>query len=429
MGREPVFNGESNLPDLLRWPALTQEQHPWVSQFRGDDLTRAQRDRVRQPYLSAIVPQITNLSINIPGDLATEIDEATQLLTRFDAEVEPGALPFASILLRTESASSSEIENLTSGARAIAEAELGERETGNAAQIVRNVRTMEAALSLADKLDGESIIAMHTALLGSFAPDLTGGWRGEQVWIGGSSLSPHLADFVPPHQDRVAAAMDDLVSFFSRTDIPVLAQVAIAHAQFETIHPFPDGNGRTGRAIVQAMLRHGRVTNNITVPVSAGLLHDVRDYYSALTEYRRGELRPIITAFTRATGYAVVNGRQLARDIGGVETAWKHKMHDLRSDAAARRVSTLAIAHPVLNSDIVIRELGVSPPTAFRALDALVERGVLKAANSQRRNRIWLAEPVLNALDDFAARAGRRQLNSPSTREGGARSSDAGRAT
>lgn len=405
-----MSNGRSNGPDSLQWPALESEQHPWVSRFNSDDLTRAQSDRVRQPYSSAIVPRIANLSIDIPGDLATEIDEATQLLTRFDAEVGPGGLPFASILLRTESASSSEIENLTSGARAIAEAELGERETGNAAQIVRNVRTMEAALSLANKLDGESIIAMQTALLGTFAPNLTGGWRDEQVWIGGSSLSPHLADFVPPHHDRVPAAMDDLVTFVARTDIPALAQVAIAHAQFETIHPFPDGNGRTGRAIVQAMLRHGRVTTNIAVPVSAGLLHDVKDYYSALTAYRRGELRPIITAFTRAAGYAVVNGRQLVRDIGIIQADWEIKMRGLRSDAAARRVSALAVAHPVLNSDSVVRKLSVAPPTAFRALDALVERGILKGANSQRRNRIWLAEPVLRALDDFAARAGRRRV-------------------
>jgi Fic family protein len=405
-----MTNGKSNGPDSLQWPALESEQHPWVSRFNSDDLTRAQRDRIRRPYSSAIVPQIAELSIDIPGDLATEIDEATQLLTRFDAEVGPGGLPFASILLRTESASSSEIENLTSGARAIAEAELGERETGNAAQIVRNVRTMEAALSLADKIDGESIIAMQTALLGTFAPNLTGGWRDEQVWIGGSSLSPHLADFVPPYQDRVPAAMEDLVAFVGRTDIPALAQAAIAHAQFETIHPFPDGNGRTGRAIVQAMLRHGQVTTNIAVPVSAGLLHDVKNYYNALTAYRLGELRPIITAFTHAAGYAVVNGRQLVRDIGSVEVDWETKMRGLRSDAAARRVSALAVAHPVLNFDIVVRELSVAPPTAFRALDALVERGVLKAANSQRRNRIWLAEPVLNALDDFAARAGRRQL-------------------
>ncbi len=405
-----MADSKSDASESRGWPALGSEQHPWVSRINPDDLTRAQRDRIRRPYSSAIVPQIANLPIGLPGDLAAEIDEATRLLTRFDAEVGPGGLPFASILLRTESASSSEIENLTSGARAIAEAELGERATGNAAQIVRNVRTMEAALALADRIDGESIIAMQSALLGSFAPDLTGRWRDAQVWIGGDSLSPHLADFVPAHHNRVPAAMDDLVVFIGRGDIPVLAHVAIAHAQFETIHPFPDGNGRTGRAIVQAMLRQSRLTTNIAVPVSAGLLHDVKDYDNALTAYRRGELRPIITAFTRAAGYAVVNGRQLARDIGSIETEWENKMRGLRSDAAARRVSTLAIAHPVLNSDIVARELGVAPPTAFRALDALVERGVLTAANSQRRNRIWLAEPVLHALDDFAARAGRRRV-------------------
>jgi Fic family protein len=391
------------------WPALGEEQRPWTSRFNSDDLTMAQRERVRLRYSAAIVPPIADLPISISGDLAAGADEATQLLTRFDAEVGPGGPQFASILLRTESASSSEIEHLTSGARAIAEAELGERETGNAAQIVRNVRTMEAALALADDTDGQSIIAMQSALLGSFAPKLTGRWRDEQVWIGGGSLSPHLAEFVPPHHERVPAAMNDLVSFMGRLDIPVLAHVAIAHGQFETIHPFPDGNGRTGRAIVQAMLRHREVTTNITVPVSAGLLHDVDDYYDALNSYRRGDIGPIVAAFARAAGYAVINGRQLVRDIKGVQSSWEDKMHGLRSDAAARRVAVLAIAHPVLNYELVARELAIAPTTALRALEALVDREVLRPANSQRRNRIWLAEPVISALDDFAARAGRRR--------------------
>ncbi|WP_309617606.1 Fic family protein [Salinibacterium sp.] len=148
---------------------------------------------------------------------------------------------------------------------------------------------------------------------------------------------------------NIHAAMNDVVAFIGRANTPMLAQVAITHAQFETIHPFPDGNGRTGRAIVQAMLRHGQVTTNIAVPVSVGLLHDVKDYYGALTAYRRGELRPIITAFTHAAGYAVVNGRQLLRDIATIETDWEGRMRGLRSHAAARRVSALAIAHPVLN--------------------------------------------------------------------------------
>lgn len=391
------------------WPALGQEQREWISRFNTDDLTRAQRERIRLPYSAAITPPIADLRIDVPSDFAAEADEATRLLTRFDAEVGPAGLPFASILLRTESASSSEIEHLTSGARAIAEAELGERDTGNAAQIVRNVRSMEAALALADNIDGQSIIEMQAALLGPFAPELTGGWRSEQVWIGGGSLSPHLADFVPPHHERVQQAMDDLVAFIARLDIPSLAQVAIAHAQFETIHPFPDGNGRTGRALVQAMLRHAEVTKNITVPVSAGLLNDVDGYYEALNSYRRGDIRPIIAAFARAADYAVVNGRQLLLDIASIEAEWEEKMLGLRSDATARRVAVLAVTHPALNYETVARELSISPTTTFRALETLTNRGVLRPANSQRRNRIWLAEPVLNSLDDFAARAGRRR--------------------
>jgi Fic family protein len=400
----------AHVPASASWPPLELEPHHWASRVNDGDLTRTQRERIRSPYLAAIVPSIAQLSVEIAGELAAEADEATQLLTRFDAEAGPGGLPFASIILRSESASSSEIENLTSGARAIAEAELGERETGNAAQIVRNVHTMEAALALADDIGGASIIAMQTALLSAIAPQLTGGWRKEQVWIGGGSLSPHLADFVPPHQDRVPAAMEDMVAFVRRLDVPVLAHVAIAHAQFETIHPFPDGNGRTGRAIVQAMLRRSQVTSNITVPVSAGLLHDIDGYYGALGAYREGDIRPIVAAFARAANYAVVNGRQLMRDITTIEEDWKTALHGIRSDAAARRVSELAIAHPVLNYDLVVRELAVSPATAFRALETLVDRGVLKAANSQQRNRIWLAEPVLRSMDDFAARAGRRRL-------------------
>ena len=392
------------------WLALAYEQRSWTSRINSDDLTQAQRERVREPYDAAIIPRIAGRTLDVSGALAAEADDATQLLTRFDAEVAPGGLPFASILLRTESASSSEIEHLTSGARAIAEAELGERDTGNAAQIVRNVRSMEAALSLADTIDAPSIIAMQSALLGSFAPELTGRWRQEQVWIGGGSLSPHLADFVPPHHERVPSAMDDLIAFQNRYDIPVLAQVAVAHAHFETIHPFPDGNGRTGRALVHAMLRHNHVTTNVAVPVSAGLLHDIDGYYAALNAYRRGNIQPIIEAFARAVSYAVVNGRQLVRDIRATEADWQFRMSGLRSDAAARRLSTLAIAHPVLNYETVARELEVSSPTVFRALDTLVERGVLRPANSQRRNRIWLAEPVLRSLDDFAARAGRRRL-------------------
>ena len=393
---------------MSTWPSVEFEQRRWQSKFSQDQLTQLQLQTYRGPYSAAVVAQIAQQQVDIGSATAAEIDEASQALAQFDAEYGAVSTPFAAILLRSESASSSQIEQLTSGARAIAEAELGERDTGNAALIVRNVRAMQAALELADTIGNDSIIAMQHALLGAHAPQLTGSYRDEQVWIGGSAAGPHTAAFVPPHHDLVQSAMDDLLAFIDRVDIPVLAHVAIAHAHFETIHPFPDGNGRTGRALVQAMMRHRRLTSNVTAPVSAGLLHDIDGYYAALNAYRAGDIVPIVEAFAHAAMHAVSNGRQLGGEVVAIRAAWDDRMSALRRDAAARRVATLALEHPVLNQRLITDSLGVSAMSAYRALEALEQRGIVYSANSKKRNRIWIAVDVIEALDAFAERAGRR---------------------
>ncbi|MEN2739159.1 Fic family protein [Microbacterium sp. X-17] len=236
---------------------------------------------------------------------------------------------------------------------------------------------------------------------------MTGGYRREQVWIGGSGVSPHGAAFVPPHHDRVPGSMTDLVRFMRRWDVPALIHAAVAHAQFETIHPFPDGNGRTGRAIVQVMLRRSRTTATVVVPVSAGLLHDVDGYYAALTAYRAGDVDPIVRSFTEAAGFAVRTGRQLATAIGEIRARWGEALTGLRSDSSARRVLALALEQPVLNAAVVEARLGLSAPGAYRAFDALVDRGVLRSANSRKRNRLWIADDMIQALDAFADQAAR----------------------
>lgn len=142
----------------------------------------------------------------------------------------------------------------------------------NATAIVANTRAMRAAIDLADRLDGEAILAMHRALIGDNDPSIPGRqWRTEAVWIGGGP-TPHTAMFVPPTHERITAGVADLERFLDRDDLPVLVRAAIAHAQFETIHPFPDVNGRTGRALVRSMLRGKGLTRAVTVPISGGLL-------------------------------------------------------------------------------------------------------------------------------------------------------------
>ncbi|ALE93765.1 cell filamentation protein Fic [Arthrobacter alpinus] len=389
------------------WPATSYEVHPWVR--TGDEIaSRRALLQARGDYQAAVPPFIAAAQLVLPAETIALADDASQELARFDAEAGMIAAPFASILLRSESASSSEVENLTSSAKQVALAEIGESKSGNARLVVANVRAMTAAIALSDQLDEHSIIAMHDALLRDSAPEYVGHWRNEQVWIGGGSISPHSASFVPPHHARVPNLMADVVAFAGRTDVPVLIQAAIAHAQFETIHPFPDGNGRTGRALLQGMLRHGGLTRNVTVPVSAGLLHDTEAYFRALTEYRAGRAEAIVTAVAEASFAAIRNGRELVTDIQAAAARWDSAVV-ARSDSSVHLVKKYLLGQPVVNTRTIAGELQISEVASQNAIDRLVNAGILTQSSTGRRNRIWQAPEILTALDAFGARARRRR--------------------
>ncbi|WP_228821474.1 Fic family protein [Nocardia cyriacigeorgica] len=336
-------------------------------------------------------------------------DEASIEIARFDAESGARLAPFGAILLRSESTSSSRIENLTSGAKAIALAELGATDQRNAVEIVGNVHAMQTAIELSGHLDETLVLAMHSALMSAVDSESIGQWRTEQVWIGGDSYGPHGASFIPPHHDHVPTAMADLMSFIRRNDIPILAQAAIAHAHFETIHPFTDGNGRTGRALIHSMLRAKELTPNVTVPIAAGLLTDVNAYFSALTAYRAGDPAPIVTAVAEASFAAIINARQLMSEITDIRQSWAERIR-ARPQAMAWRVADLALRIPVFDAETAARELGLTASNAARAISPLAEAGILTEFTGMRRNRMWQAREILEALDGFAARAGRRSL-------------------
>lgn len=397
----------STFEEKSPWPSLGYEERPWRS-VQDEYGSRTQKRLAAGPYLAAVPAFIADQTISLDSELHALTEEAASELARFDAEVGQIAAPFASILLRTESASSSEIENLTSGARQIALAELGEHASKNAQLIVGNVRAMQAALSLSESIDGHAILEMHRALLEQSNPDIVGHWRDQQVWIGGGSLGPHTAQFVPPHQDRVPALMDDLFAFANRVDLPVLVHTAIAHAQFETIHPFPDGNGRVGRALIQSMLRGGQLTRNVAVPVSAGLLHNTSQYFDSLGAYRSGDIAPIVRSIAEASFAAVHNGRILVDDLEIVQVEWRGRI-SARRDSAAHRLVDVLLRQPVIGAAAAAAQLGISTVNAQVAIDRLVDANILTQITDGRRNRIWLAKDVVQVLDEFAARAKRRR--------------------
>jgi Fic family protein len=197
----------------------------------------------------------------------------------------------------------------------------------------------------------------------------------------------------------------------ARPDLPVLTQAAIAHAQFETIHPFPDGNGRVGRALLYALLKAGGLARSVTVPVSAGLLGDTDTYFAALTAYRAGDPEPIVNVMAEATFPAIGNGRRLAADLRATRARWADLI-TARRGAAAHRLADLLIQHPAIDMPLVARELSLATSNAQHAIDRLVDDGVLQLIGKGARDRVWEAPEVITALDGFAKRAKRRSARS-----------------
>ena len=388
------------------WPALGYETLDWIIE-PGLSMSNTARRRHDQPYDAAITPSIADIAPMIGAEVFAAAEEASVAIVRFDTQFGDRIVPFSSILLRSESTASSRIEQLTATAKAIALAELGDGSRTNATMIVSNARAMEAAIDLADHLDTNSIIEMQAALLGDEHPEWVGKWRDSQVWIGGRRYGPHGSAFTPPHHDRVPAAMDDLVAFAGRDDILALAHAALVHAQFETIHPFPDGNGRTGRAIIHALLRRRGMTRNVTVPISAGLLVDVDAYFDALGDYRQGNIEPIIEQMTDAAFTAIDNATDMLSDLDAISAEWRNRII-ARSDSTVWRLVELLVRQPAVNSNAVEEALEVSRPAALNAIGKLEDAGVLVKARGQERNRAWIAVDVVAALDRFAEAGGRR---------------------
>lgn len=383
------------------WPVVGFERCEWIP-ASADSMSRRSALKYRGPFEAAVPGFIADCKISISTSALAIADEAGHELTRFDAEAGHYFIPFTSILLRSEAASSSQIENLTASPTAIFKAELGIRETPNARLIVSNQRALESAVSIGDQLNLKAILRMHELLLGESAPHIAGRLRKEQGWIGGSSFGPHGAAYIAPQAERVNALMTDWLNFSKRLDIPAVIQVAIAHAQFETIHPFADGNGRTGRALIHAMLHRLGVIQNIAIPISAGLLQNTKQYFEALESYRSADLDSIVTIVAEAALSAVQQSRKVASAFEVLQATWLEQI-DVRSDATALKLINHLFKQPLVTSQQVVRQLNVTPRSANFAIEKLVELGILEQLNSGARNRIWVAEEIIQSLDSFAS--------------------------
>lgn len=155
------------------------------------------------------------------------------------------------------------------------------------------------------------------------------------------------------------------------------------------------------------MLRNKGLTRQVTVPISAGLLADTAGCIDVLTAYRRGDIVPIVEQFAQASTRAVVNGRHLISELRAIRSSWNERLR-ARSDSAVWKVADLLTQRPVINSVLLHDELGLRTDHSRRYLDPLAEAGIVVESSGRTRGRVWRAPEILDALDAFAERAGRR---------------------
>lgn len=399
---------------MSSWPCVTYETAPW--HFDPDALegvSKSARRKIGSTYQAAVPSFIAEQEVTLPPEVETRIQEVLVLLGRFDGEQRAKGYQLPNLLLRSESSASSQIESLTSSARNVALAELSDSAPANARLVAGNIAAMNRALDLPDGITVEGILSIHEALINRSGQTFGGQLRDEQVWVGGTPYSPHGATFVPPVAERVPGLLEDLVAFASRRDVGPVAKAAIIHAQLETIHPFVDGNGRTGRTLIHKVLRDEGVLTYATLPVSAGLLHSIGAYLDSITSYQQGDIAEVVSQLADALELSCQVGYRASRELDAAMEEWESTMTERRG-SRIRELPALLVRQPVVDVAFVARELSISPRAASSLVNKACEYGMIRPMGNRRRGEFYQSDAILAVLDQISDVQGIKRMLSSS---------------
>jgi Fic family protein len=382
------------------------ETHHWPADPSAPG-GRAERRAFR--YRAFIPDPIARIELPLPSSVAAAVSSAERAIGALNRDPPRVASleVLARRLLRAESLASSRIEGLVLSQRRLARAEAEEPDARDetARSILGNVTAMEHAVALgaaAKPLRLKDVLDIHRHLmLATTKPGIAGKLRDRQNWIGGNAYNPGRADFVLPPPEHVKALMDDLVAFMNRTDLPPVVQAAMAYAQFETIHPFADGNGRVGRALIHVVLRRRGLAPRYVPPVSLVLAADAKDYVTGLTAFREDRPGEWILLFAQAIERAAAKGSELALRLAELQERWRERAGRPRRHSSAEALIVELPAHPIVTLATAQQFLGRSKQAVNEAISVLADKGVLHALTLAKRNRAWEARDLFDLINYF----------------------------
>jgi Fic family protein len=368
--------------------------------------TRAEREPGRfEAYvpnpLAGYEPELTGAISSLLSDADGAVRELNQLDPGRAHQIEA----LARQLLRQESLASSRIEGLVVSHKRIGEAAYDPRGSTDrrAREVLANIEAMEQAIEIGsrgDPVSEQTILALHRTLMTATMPNIAGVLRDRQNWVGGRVHTPVGAEFVPPPADEVEPLVIDLAEFMNRQDLPATLQAALAHAQFESIHAFADGNGRVGRCLIHVVFRRRGLAPHHVPPVSLLMAANVDGYVKALTSYREDAEADWTAYFAETTTAASRAAAAFADRLRELEAEWRTKANVRRDSTAAKVIDALPV-QPVIDVRKAAELAGTSEEAARQALNTLETGGVIKQVTRRNWGRVWEAEGLWTLLDRY----------------------------
>jgi Fic family protein len=360
-------------------------------------------------YEAFVPAALADLPLSLDATVVGLVSEAESAIRELNAAAQPALAPLARLLLRTESIASSKVEGMQLGvrelARAEARAETGGKASPLAAEILANVDAMQIAVDDAaavERFDVDHVVAIHRRLVAGLPnPASAGRIRTDQNWIGGNDYTPCGADFVPPPPEHVPALLHDLTDAVNDDRLSPIVQAALVHAQFETIHPFDDGNGRTGRALVHVVLRRRGLAPDYVPPISVVLAGTRDRYVGGLTRFRADGVAEWVEQFAGVALRAARLAHAYLREVGALTSRWRARLAEgaaPRAGAAAWAVIDVLPAHPIITAPVAAAATRRAKAAVYQAIEQLRDAGVLLPLSESRRNQAWEAAGLLELL-------------------------------
>ena len=354
-------------------------------------------------------------AVRVTGELQRLLSEADRALGRLDGSVTtlPNPDLFVYLYVRKEAVLSSQIEGTQSSLQDLLAAEAEVRGAGvprDVDEVVNYVRAMNRGLGRLEQLpvSVRLIREIHAELLqGVRGSQLTPGeLRRSQNWIGPGGSSLANATFVPPPPEEVPKALGDLETFIhGNDDLPLLIKIGLAHAQFETIHPFLDGNGRVGRLLITFLLCERGVLHKPVLYLSHYFKAHRQQYYDRLQAVRDvGDWEGWLEFFFRGVAEVSLQAADTARQILLLREQHRSLIAERLGRAAGNghRILQYLYEHPIVSANEVQGVIGTTFAAANQIVHRLVDIGILSEITGQARHRRFRYEPYVRLFSDSA---------------------------